>query len=130
MVTAAGATRTPCLLVARTSAARARGLMGVTDATLGGYDGMLFAFAGDVTGTFWMKDTVIPLSVVFLDGAGRRVSSAEMTPCPTSATTCPLYPARAPYRWAIEVPVGHLNALGLTATDRPRVTLGGACTPS
>jgi uncharacterized protein len=130
VVSADGTTRTPCLLVARTPATRDRGLMGVTDPALGGYDGMLFAFDGDVTGTFWMKDTVIPLSVVFLDGSGHRVSSADMTPCPTSTTNCPLYPAAAPYRWAIEVPAGHLEALGLGAADKPRVSVGGACTPS
>ena len=127
VVTADGRTSTPCLLVARTAATRDRGLMGVTDPKLAGYAGMVFAFDGDVTGTFWMKDTVIALSVVFLDDHGHRISSSDMVPCPTSTAQCPLYPATAPYRWAIEVPLGQLGGLGLTAADRPKVTVGGAC---
>ena len=127
VVTADGRTYTPCLLVARTAASRDRGLMGVTDPKLAGYAGMVFAFDGDVTGTFWMKDTVIALSVVFLDDHGRRISSSDMVPCPTSTAQCPLYPATAPYRWAIEVPLGQVGGLGLTAADRPKVTVGGAC---
>ncbi len=102
--------------------------MAVTDPKLAGYAGMIFAFDGDVTGTFWMKDTLIPLSVIFLDDHGRRISSADMAPCPTSTANCPLYPATAPYRWAIEVPLGQLAALGLGASDQPKVTIGGACT--
>jgi uncharacterized protein len=127
IVSADGHTHTPCLLLARTSATRDQGLMNVTDAKLGGYPGMVFAFDGDVTGTFWMKDTLIPLSVVFLDQHGRRISSSDMVPCPASTTNCPLYPATAPYRWAIEVPAGQLAALGLSASDQPKVTIGGAC---
>ncbi len=128
VVTADGRTYTPCLLVARTGATRDRGLMGVSDPKLAGYAGMVFAFDGDVTGTFWMKDTLIPLSVVFLDDHSRRISSSDMVPCPPSTTNCPLYPATAPYRWAIEVPVGQLGTLGLGASDQPKVTVGGACT--
>jgi len=127
IVSADGRTRTPCLLVARTGPARDQGLMNVTDTHLGGYAGMVFAFDADVTGTFWMKDTLIPLSVVFLDRQGRRISSADMVPCPTSSAQCPLYPATAPYRWAIEVPAGQLGGLGLDASDHSTVTVGGAC---
>jgi uncharacterized protein len=127
IVSADGTTRTPCMLVARTGSSRDRGLMDVTDPKLAGYAGMVFAFDTDVTGTFWMRDTLIPLSVVFLDRSGDRISSADMTPCPTTTADCPLYPASAPYRWAIEVPAGGLAGLGLAPADRPRVTVGGAC---
>ncbi len=127
VVTADGHTHSPCMLVARTGPARDQGLMGVTDPKLAGHAGMVFAFDGDVTGTFWMKDTVIPLSVVFLDRSGHRISSSDMVPCPTSTAHCPLYPAAAPYRWAIEVPAGQLGGLGLAASDHPEVTVGGAC---
>jgi uncharacterized protein len=127
IVSADGRTRTPCLLLARTPAARDRGLMHVTDETLGGHGAMLFAFDADVTGTFWMKGTVLPLSVAFFDRSGHLVSGADMAPCPTQTVTCPTYPASAPYRWAVEAPAGRLGALGLSAADRPRVTVGGAC---
>jgi uncharacterized membrane protein (UPF0127 family) len=127
IVAANGDTYRPCLLVARTAAARDQGLMGVRNPSLAGHAGMLFAFAGDVTGTFWMKDTVMALSVVFLDAHGQRISSSDMVPCPTSVTNCPLYPATAPYRWAIEMPLGQPTSMGLGPYDHPKVTVGGRC---
>jgi uncharacterized membrane protein (UPF0127 family) len=123
--TADGRTRTPCMLVARTDATRDRGLMGVTDPALAGYAGMVFVFDTDATGTFWMKDTRIPLTVFFFNRRGLRVSADDMVPCPSDSTQCPLYPATAPYRWAIEVPAGR-DTLGLL-DGQPFVTLGGAC---
>ncbi len=47
-----GKVRKPCMLLARTEANRAEGLMHVTAAGLDGYAGMVFAFDDDVTGTF------------------------------------------------------------------------------
>jgi uncharacterized membrane protein (UPF0127 family) len=94
-----------CLLVADTEALRERGLMGVTD--LAGFDGMLFRFGEDQLATFWMKDTLIPLSVVFFSGAGDFVSSTSMTPCPPDASaTCERYSASGSYADAIETAQG------------------------
>jgi uncharacterized membrane protein (UPF0127 family) len=117
---------TPCMLLARTDATRAEGLMHVAEAGLGGYAGMIFAFDADVTGTFTMADTLIPLTIVFLDATGHVVSSRVMTPCPRGQAKCPTYPASGPYRTAIEVPAGHAPALGLD--DGAKVVVGGACT--
>jgi len=41
--------------------------MGVTDPSLDGIAGMLFVFDDDTTTGFWMKDTLIPLSIAFAD---------------------------------------------------------------
>lgn len=125
IVSSDGHTRTPCMLLARTEARRNQGLMHVADAGLHGYAGMVFAFDTDVTGSFTMQDTLIPLSVVFLDAAGHPVSTTAMQPCPAGAVTCPTYPAPQPYRSAIEVPAGQVGPLGLT--DGATVTAGGAC---
>lgn len=103
-----------CLLLAQTAAQRQRGLMTVTDPALGGYDGMLFRFDSDVTGGFWMRNTPMPLSIVFIDSSGRIVSSADMKPCGDSGD-CPTYPAAGPYRSAIEVPQGGLGRLAIEA---------------
>lgn len=99
-----------CVLVADTVELRARGLMEVTD--LGGYDGMLFSFADDTTGGFWMANTVLPLSIAFVDAAGQVVSAFDMEPCPDSVD-CPSYEPEAAYRWAVEVPQGALAGFGL-----------------
>lgn len=129
IVSADGKTRTPCMLLARTEDLRERGLMHVDDAALGGYAGMVFAFDSDAQGAFTMRDTLIPLSLVFIDASGHPVARSDMTPCPTGTATCPTYPAAAPYRAAIEVPAGHLGGLGLDG--EAEVAIGGAChTPS
>jgi uncharacterized membrane protein (UPF0127 family) len=117
-----GRTRTFCLLLAADAASRERGLMFVEDPDLGGYDGMLFRFGEDTTDGFWMKNTKLPLSIVYLSATGSTVSTTDMAPCPASTTNCPAYPAAAPYRDAIEVPQGRLAALGIS--EGSRVTIG------
>jgi len=104
------ATAARCALLAETAAQQGRGLMNRTD--IGGYDGMLFRFASDTTGSFFMKDTPLPLSIAFFDGAGQFVSTTDMAPCIHQAT-CPTYTAARPYRHALEVPQGALPRLGI-----------------
>lgn len=94
------------VLLANTDAERSQGLMGKKN--LGGYDGMLFEFPSDTQGGFWMKDTLIPLSIAFFDASGRVVDFFDMEPCPPQTTTCPTYRPDAPYRRALEVPKGDL----------------------
>ena len=100
-----------CVLVADTFELRARGLMEVPD--LGDYDGMLFAFAEDSLGGFWMANTVMSLSIAFIDGGGQVVAAFDMDPCPDSVD-CPSYEPDSAYRWAVEVPQGGLAGFGLT----------------
>ena len=84
--------------LALTQAARSRGLMG---RTLAPADGMLFVFPRDTNGGFWMKDTLVPLTVIFFDASGARVRRVAMTPC--RRDPCPVYvPGRA-YRFALEL---------------------------
>jgi uncharacterized membrane protein (UPF0127 family) len=117
----------PCVLVAASEARRERGLMFVTDPTLVGYAGMLFAFAVDSTGSFTMAHTSLPLTVVFFDRTGRVVSSTAMRPCP-SGVRCPTYPAAAPFRWALEVPTARLAAVTLSSDPaRAALAVGGRC---
>ena len=94
------------VLLADTSAERSQGLMGKED--LGGYDGMLFEFPSDTQGGFWMKDTLIPLSIAFFDSEGHVVDFFDMDPCPPETATCPSYTPDSPYRRALEVPQGDL----------------------
>jgi uncharacterized protein len=119
---AAQATAARCALLAETAAQQGRGLMERTD--LGGYDGMLFKFASDSNGAFYMKDTPLPLSIAFFDASGQFVSTADMAPCLNMAS-CPTYGAARPYRWALEVPQGALPRLGVGAGAR--LVAGGPC---
>src|SRR5690606_39940769 len=52
-----------CLLVAAAPEQRQRGLMEVEG--LGGYAGMVFVWDQDTTGGFWMRDTIVPLSIAW-----------------------------------------------------------------
>jgi uncharacterized membrane protein (UPF0127 family) len=67
-------------------------------------DGMLFVFPVDTTGGFWMKNTLVPLTIVFFDRDGQRVRRLSMTPCRT--TSCPVYDPGRRYRFALELRAG------------------------
>jgi uncharacterized protein len=104
-----------CVLVADTVELRARGLMEVSD--LAGYDGMLFAFPDDTLGGFWMANTLLALSIAYIDVNGAVVTVLDMEPCP-EAVDCPSYEPGVPYRWALEVPQGALGDFGVGPGSR------------
>jgi uncharacterized membrane protein (UPF0127 family) len=110
--------RTLIFLIADTEAERGLGLMNQTD--IGGYNGMLFVFDEDTQGEFYMKNTLIPLTIIFFDAQGRYVSEADMEPC--TSDPCELYGATGPYRYAFEVEKGDAPILGV----RPGVTIDWA----
>jgi len=66
-------------------------------------DGMLFVFPRETTGAFWMKNTLVPLTIVFFDSQGTEVRRFSMTPC--REDPCRIYRPRRPYRFALELPV-------------------------
>lgn len=115
-----GETCTVCLLAATTDAQRERGLMEVTDPALGGYDGMLFRWADDQDGAFWMRNTPMPLSLAYFDRNGVFVSATDMEPCADS-DDCPMYPADGEFRYAVEVPKGGLEELGIVEGSTLRI---------
>ena len=97
------------LEIAADPAARARGLMGRREVPEG--TGMVFLYPEDVTEAFWMKNTLVPLSIAFVAADGRVVSVAEMTPC--EADPCPSYAPAGPYRYAVELAGGAFPAAGV-----------------
>jgi uncharacterized membrane protein (UPF0127 family) len=105
-----------CLWVADTDELRRRGLMGVAD--LGGADGMAFVYSEPRTTSFTMRNTVLPLSIAFFDGAGVFLEVFDMEPC--TAEPCPSYPTPAGFTVAIEVVQGYFEDLGLEPGARLR----------
>jgi len=97
--------------VAETPDQRSQGLMGVTD--LGGLDGMLFVFQADSEGGFWMKNTLIPLDIVFFTADGGFVDALTMLPCVEDP--CPTYRPDGSYRYALEALAGDLAFVTPTA---------------
>jgi uncharacterized protein len=85
--------------LALTPAQRGRGLMFRKRAPA---DGMLFVFRTATSGGFWMKNTLVPLKIVFFDSAGRQVRTMRMTPC--SKDPCRIYDPGKQYRLALELP--------------------------
>jgi uncharacterized membrane protein (UPF0127 family) len=130
-VTAAdGATCDVCLWLADTVAARAQGLMGVTD--LSGADGMVFRWDEPTVGNFWMRDTPLPLSIAFFAADGTFVSATDMAPClpPTPDAGCRRYDAAGPYQYAVEVPLGATAELLIAPGSRLELLAGGCPTSS
>jgi uncharacterized protein len=64
-------------------------------------DGMLFVFPGDTTGGFWMKNTLVPLRILFFSSTGTRVRALRMTPC--REDPCRVYNPGREYRFALEL---------------------------
>ena len=78
--------------------------------------GMLFVFDEDVDYGFWMKNTLIPLSIAFADAEGEIVRILDMDPC--EADPCPVYDPEATYRTALEVNQGAFSQWGVAEGDR------------
>lgn len=87
-----------------------KGMMGRTG--FGTIDAMAFNFEQQRVLSFWMKNTLIPMDILFFDADGDFVSSASMVPC--AADPCKIYESAEPASIALEVPAGFVekNAIG------------------
>lgn len=88
---------------------RQRGLMERT--SLPADAGMLFVFEEPTEGGFWMKDTLIPLSIAFIHDDGRILETLDMQPC--DADPCPIYTPGSTYRYALEANLGFFDEHGV-----------------
>ncbi|MGA8890642.1 MAG: DUF192 domain-containing protein [Anaeromyxobacteraceae bacterium] len=100
--------------LADTDPKRERGLMFRKELPDG--QGMLFLFDEEREHTFWMKDTLIPLDMIFVDGAGR------VTTIVANARPLTLEPRTGgPARMVLEVPGGWAREHDVRVGDRMRV---------
>ena len=99
---------------------RREGLMGVEE--LSADQGMAFVWPGPVDSTFWMKDTLVPLSIAFVDESGHVIDVLDMQPCETDA--CPSYGIDEPFVLAIEANLGWFDEHGVGAGDRAELQSG------
>jgi uncharacterized membrane protein (UPF0127 family) len=63
--------------------------------------GMVFVFFEPTTGGFWMKNTLIPLSIAFFDVDGKILEILDMEPC--TKDPCEVYDPGVTYMGALEV---------------------------
>jgi hypothetical protein len=99
------------LEVARTEEEKARGLM--HRRSLGERQGMIFVYQSDEHLSFWMKNTRIPLDLLFLSREGAVLQIEGLKP----HSLKPITSERAA-RYALELPAGSAARLGLKTGDR------------
>jgi len=75
--------------------------------------GMLFVYEAEGRHAMWMKNTLIPLSVAFIDRRGQIINIEDMAPQTEEA-----HAARAPAAYALEVNQGWFKKYGIKAGDR------------
>lgn len=95
---------------ARTPAERSRGLM--FRSLLAADHGMLFIFERPGKNRFWMKNTLIPLDIIWLDERKRIIHIEYQVP-PCQRDPCPVYGPSADSRYVIEVNAGVVHDRGL-----------------
>jgi uncharacterized membrane protein (UPF0127 family) len=96
--------------VAKTPEERAKGLMNRNQ--LGKDEGMLFIFETEGIHGFWMKNTLIPLSIAFIDKDGKIVRISEMKP-----QTLDSHDPPQPILYALEMNKGWFAAHGFKVGD-------------
>jgi uncharacterized membrane protein (UPF0127 family) len=105
--------------LALNDAERSRGLM-FRD-KLGPYEGMLFDFFQDAPVSFWMKNTLIPLDMVFIAGDG-TVKSVHANAVPRSTDAIP---SQFPVRAVLEINGGSARLLGIKPGDKVKHAIFG-----
>lgn len=103
------------LEVARSLEDRTRGLMGRTYLEPG--SGMVFVWETPTDTPFWMKDTLIPLSIAFIAADGAVIDIQDMEPLTLTRHFPP-----GPYLYAVEANKGFFEQNGVAEADRASFT--------
>jgi uncharacterized membrane protein (UPF0127 family) len=115
-VTSAAKTHSFTVEAARTSAEQARGLMFRTE--LADNMGMIFPFPQPRVASFWMKNTVIPLDIIFVRADGTIESIADNT---VPYSTTPVVSGE-PVSAVLELRGGLATELGIVSGDKVQWT--------
>lgn len=81
--------------------------------------GMVFFFAEDSVYPFWMKNTMIPLDMIWIDSS-KRVAHVKTDVPPCKIENCPSYDPEVPARYVLELAAGESAKHGLKAGDQLR----------
>lgn len=97
--------------IADDDAERARGLMFRDELAAG--TGMLFIHDREQPQAYWMKNTRIPLDILYFDNARKLVAQQRDVPPCSAGNACPPYPSNAPARYVLELNAGEAAKLKL-----------------
>jgi uncharacterized membrane protein (UPF0127 family) len=103
--------------VARTTEQQGTGLM--HRKSLAPHRGMLFVYDADHQLSFWMKDTLIPLSIAFLSSSGKITEIRDMRP-----RSLDVLSSRLACRYALEANLGAFAEAGVGEGDTIRFPEG------
>ena len=107
--------------IADDDAERARGLMFRDELAAG--SGMIFIHDREEPQAYWMKNTKIPLDILYFDNARKLVAQQRDVPPCSAGDACPPYPSNAPARYVLELNAG--EAAKLKLENGAELTLGG-----
>jgi YVTN family beta-propeller protein len=79
--------------------------------------GMFFAFSSEEPRVFWMKNTIIPLDMLFVDDNSEIVDIIENVP-PCEQDPCPTYPSEEPAQFVLEFNAGFVKQTAVRVGDR------------
>lgn len=94
---------------------RARGLM--YRESMPADHGMLFVHENEAPLAYWMKNTRIPLDILYFDANRRFVSAQRRVPTCSAGDRCPNYPSAGPAKYVLELNAGRSDALNLKPGD-------------
>lgn len=84
--------------------------------SLGTDSGMFFVFSDEKPRSFWMKDTLISLDMIFISKNGRVNEMTTQEPCPEIGT-CQVYESKSPARYVLEINSGQAEKWNMTIGD-------------
>ena len=97
--------------IADDDAERARGLM-FRDA-LAADHGMLFVHEYEEPQAYWMKNTHLPLDILYFDSNRKLVAQQRNVPPCSAGDMCPSYPSDVPAKYVLELNAGNADAMNL-----------------
>lgn len=120
---ASGSTEEFMVAVADTTEERTRGLQFIP--YLNSDQGMWFVFGEEDMRTFWMKDTLIPLDILFLNKDMKIVSIVRNAPpcyrVDSAQQNCERYPSLEKAQYVLEINAGTVDRLGTVVGDTIQV---------
>ena len=84
--------------------------------------GMIFVYQDSHVRTFWMKNTLLPLDMIFFD-ASKKIVDIKKNVQPCRQDPCEIYPSKKPAQYVLEMKSGSADRLGLRENGSASIIL-------